>query len=102
MPPFADLLQELVGADDRADAFPGRLVEGRFLQGRRRPIKETAELFLRGEQLIEMLAKLRLLATCLVQVRCPLGGVTNIQCGGEDGTLVHDKYLNALCLRCSP
>ncbi len=49
MPPFADLLEQLVGADPRAGAFVGRLVESRG--GRdRRIVEKTAVFDMRFEQ----------------------------------------------------
>ncbi len=54
--PFADLLEELVGADDCAEALRGRLVDGRAGSGRHWTVEQAVGAVAGGQQLASMWA----------------------------------------------
>src|SRR5207302_8565551 len=71
---FADLLQQLVRADNYAGSFPDRLLDGGDRAGGRGRFQEATDLRLGAEELLDALAYFGIIAADLVQVGCPVWG----------------------------
>ena len=88
---FADLLHELVRADDRAGPFGDR----RFIDGRtksRGAMFEKAVAGLVGlEQPLDPLAQRPIFGARLVEVGGPFGGIIFFQGSNEDGSFAHGR-----------
>jgi hypothetical protein len=70
---FADLFQELVGADDGARAFGDRFIDGGGHDSGGR-FQEAARLVVRAQEGLDALPQLRIGSTLLVQKRGSVGG----------------------------
>ena len=85
--PFADLLHELVGADDGARALGDRLIKGGPL-GRGRLFHEVRRVLVSQEQLLDPLAQAGVPRTGAVQKRAPFRWIA-LQDRNEKRLLVH-------------
>ena len=94
---FADLLQQLVGADDRAGPLgDGRLVVDGGIAVRRL-LQESLYLGVGCQQLVELCPLVRIVGTRLVQVTVTLFWSSNSQCSPEDrirfaGSFDHGRF----------
>jgi hypothetical protein len=98
---FADLLDQLVRTDDETRSFKRCCLFGRVLKSARRRfdcgvLQEAACAFVEPQQVLHVLAQIRLRAAGLGQVGMALGWVCFLQCGDEDVTLGHDRSLYGL------
>src|SRR5205807_8858385 len=104
---FADLLQQLVRADNYAGSFPDRLLDGGDRAGGRGRFQEATDLRLGAEELLDALAYFGIIAADLVQVGCPvwgrllpgrkengfkINGVFGHERGSRSGAIVLDLY----------
>ena len=86
---FADLLQQLVGADDRAGPLGEAAPVDGLEQYLGRAIEERPVLFVGREQPIDHFPQARVAGASPVQVRPPLDRIVDLHGVEEDGSLVH-------------
>jgi hypothetical protein len=98
MPPFADFLQQLVGANPRARPFadwPGRQSRGHpglpsgvyagfIFRGGKRPFQKTSHLGDGGQQTFDLQAKIVVSGARLIHKGCAFLGRFLLQGGGEN------------------
>jgi hypothetical protein len=85
---FADLLQELVGADNGARALGDRVIDGGgHLQRGSGRLQEAACSFVPGEQSVHLLAQVQVTAAHRIQVCGTLGGLVLFK--GREEQLLH-------------
>jgi hypothetical protein len=92
---FADLLQELVGADHRARMFADWFIEGGAASRARSfawagSAQETARLGVGAEKFFDALAKALIAGASLVKVACALRRRRKFERGRENVEFVHD------------
>jgi hypothetical protein len=87
--PLADLLHELVRADDSTGAFG----DDRFIDGSEQAmggaLHEVPRLLMGFEESLDLRAQSRVGSAGEIEIRRPLFAVIDFQCGKENGTLGH-------------
>ena len=91
--PLADLLEQLVGADDLTGAFVDRLkIVGRIQDGRT-ALEETAGRLVCLEQPFDPRSQDLIAGACLVEIGSPKGGIFLLQRRDENRSFGHGVFL---------
>src|SRR5439155_21785658 len=88
---FAELLQELVRADDRAGALADRLIDGGS-RGAAWGFEKAAQLPLQFQQALDVGSQSRIARAGFIQVGRASGWISDGQCGMKDLTWAHGGY----------
>src|SRR5262249_40690834 len=89
---FADLLQELVRADEAAGLFLKGMMDRRFQLGRR-TLEKTVGRFVGLEQPFDPLPQGRVVRARLVEIGGPLGGIVFLKRRDKNRPLTHSVFL---------